>query len=142
MTDFERFSKALALTETHDLETAWGDAKSERAINVAARIGGVAQAVKCNFMAAGRWQIHPAWYHDFMPVKVPVDASWDEVFRLALENFHRVKTMFGDSPEIMAMEFHKGHRVTGGPDWDEKYAVRFADYYAQLGNPAAPAKGG
>jgi hypothetical protein len=142
MTDFERFAKALALTETHDLETAWGDAKSERPLTVVGHEPGSTVTAKCNFMAVGRWQMHPAWYHDWMRTVPPVGSSWDECFKAALLAFYATEKALGRSPMEMAMTFHIGHWPILQADWDEKYAERFANYYAQLGNPAPPAKGG
>jgi hypothetical protein len=80
-------------------------------------------------MAMGRWQMHPAWYHDWMPQKVAVEASWDEVFRLALETFWNNHPE-GERHEVhIAMVFHLGRRAVERGDWDAAYAERFKRFY-------------
>lgn len=142
MSGFERFAKALALTETHDLETAWGDAKSKTPVNVVGHDAAAQPMKKSNFMAVGRWQMHVAWFYDWCADEVLVGWSWDEAFRDALGRFYSAGYEKAHSPIVMAMTFHLGHVPKPPADWDETYAQRFSDYYAQLEPPATPAKGG
>jgi hypothetical protein len=120
VTDFERFAKALALTESTDNPRAWGD----------------------EGLACGRWQIHPAWLDTYWPDDIGVAWSWDQLFRAALLRFWGEMRTKALSPEIMAMTFHLGHVPIPPGDWDEKYGERFANWYAKLGLPAKPAKEG
>lgn len=129
MTDFERFAEALAKTESEDSELAWGDPKEPKGLSFVtvgthqSRVGGA------KWMAMGRWQIHPAWYHDWVPLKVPVEASWDEMFREALENFWNNGIGVGDEPLRIAMRFHLGVAAVRDGHWDVPYGLRFQGFY-------------
>jgi hypothetical protein len=120
MINFERFAKALALTESNDDALAWGD----------------------EGLACGRWQMHPAWVADWWPRAIQVNWSWDRVFREALILFYFAAAHRLSSPIEIAMEFHLGRAAFERGDHDEKYAERFANWYAKLGQPETPAKEG
>lgn len=107
MTDFEKFAHTLALTESNDNPRAWGD----------------------NGVAAGRWQMHPAFVAEWVRRSIEVAESWDEVFRDTLEHFYQVRRAEGVKMVRLAMEFHLGvHGVAEG-EWDKEYATRFLVYY-------------
>ena len=107
MTDFERFAKALALTESNDDPRAWGD----------------------HGVAAGRWQMHPAFVDEWLPISMEVAESWDQLFHDTLENFYQVRTAKGVALDKLVMEFHLGvHAVAEGKS-DADYAARFAKFY-------------
>jgi hypothetical protein len=110
MTEFEKFAHVLALTESHDSPYIWGD----------------------EGLAVGRWQIHPAWYHDWRVDPPAVDASWNTVFHAALEKFWHHYAAMGTTPIKMAMIFHLGHYDAHSGKWDETYAVRFVNFWAQV----------
>lgn len=129
MTDFERFAEALAITESDDSELAWGDPKEPKGLSFVTVGTHQSRISGAGWMAMGRWQIHPAWYHDWVPLKVPVEASWDEMFREALENFWNNGVGVGDDPLTIAMKFHLGVSAVRGRKWDENYAKRFAGFY-------------
>src|SRR5712671_728579 len=106
MTEFERFAAALAKTESNDFELTWGDAKEPDGTSQL-HWGGLGHSAKgANFMAMGRWQMHPAWYHDWHEEDTAVDASWDEEFRRALERFWHNHLGGERSIVHMAMVFH------------------------------------
>ncbi|HVH78587.1 MAG TPA: hypothetical protein VM782_04300 [Stellaceae bacterium] len=129
MTEFERFAEALAKTESSDTEIAWGDPKEPQGSTYDHNLNPARLIPGRNFMACGRWQMHPAWYHDWVPLKVPVDASWDEMFRESLENFWNSGVGVGDDPLHIAMKFHLGVAAVRGGKWDQPYADRFARFY-------------
>ena len=129
MTDFERFAEALAKTESNDSEVAWGDPKNPGGREMVHAINGTLNIHGNDFMAMGRWQIHPAWYHDWVPLKVPVEASWDEMFREALENFWNNSIGVGDDPLRIAMKFHLGVAAVRDGHWDVPYGLRFQGFY-------------
>lgn len=116
MTDFERFAKALALTESNDKQFVWGD----------------------DGIACGRWQMHPAWVYRYWPHYIGVDWSWDHLFRAALVRFWG-ELAGSASITVLAMEFHIGHWVLPSDTaWDEPYAARFKMHWDALGAlPAA-----
>jgi hypothetical protein len=107
MDDFERFAKALALTESNDNPRAWGD----------------------EGLACGRWQIHPAWFHDWYDGKVMVDDSWDTVFRRCLVSFWKHHSTLGRAVLDVAMRFHLGEAAVNRGAWDVDYGDRFARAY-------------
>jgi len=108
--DFERWAKILAKVESHDNPHAWGD----------------------EGLAVGRWQMHPAFYHDFASLDIPVDASWDTAFRACLRNFFSLHS--ADEPLHAAMMFHLGvHAVLYERKWDDAYALRWHE--AELATP-------
>lgn len=129
MTDFERFAEALAKTESEDSELAYGDPKQHEGLSWVNTKGGKAHVAGSNFMAMGRWQMHPAWYHDWVPLKVPVEASWDEMFREALEAFWNSGVGVGDDALTIAMKFHLGVAAVREHHWDDAYAMRFSRFY-------------
>jgi len=129
MTQFERFATALAKTESGDRELAWGDPKEHDAYSVVTIDTEVAHVRGANFMAMGRWQMHPAWYHDWASVKVPVDASWDEVFRRALQVFWDGEQQAGRLAVQSAMIFHLGRHAVSEGRWDKAYGDRFLGYW-------------
>lgn len=129
MTDFERFAEALAKTESSDTEIAWGDPKQPTMTTYDHSFNPAIARPGRNFMACGRWQMHPAWYHDWVPLKVPVEASWDEMFREALENFWNNGVGVGDSPLQIAMKFHLGVAAVREGKSDDAYAKRFVGFF-------------
>ena len=129
MTGFERFAEALAKTESSDSETAWGDPKEMKSEPGPAGSQIVHKTIGLQFMAAGRWQMHPAWYHDWADLKVPADASWDEVFRRALQVFWDGEWQAGRSAVQSAMIFHLGHHAFLEGKWDQAYADRFKGFW-------------
>lgn len=129
MTDFERFAEALAKTESEDSEIAWGDPKEPKGSTNLDWLWGGHSARGANFMAMGRWQIHPAWYHDWLDPELPVGASWDEAFRRALERFWNYFKALGRGALAIAMSFHLGVDAAKEGKWDDNYADRFTRYY-------------
>jgi hypothetical protein len=107
MTDFEKWAKALALTESNDNPHAWGD----------------------NGKACGRWQMHPDFVDGWLPTNENVAESWDDLFHDTLLNFYNNRIQAGVEPHKVAMEFHLSrHAVAEGKD-DPGYAARFAKFY-------------
>ena len=113
MTEFERFAQALALTESNDDPKAWGDSG----------------------LACGRWQMHPAFYHDWMPSMVAVRESWDAVFRGALKRFWQHHFQGPTDRTRLAMIFHLGQHAVDSGEWDGPYAEKFDHNYTALGVP-------
>jgi hypothetical protein len=111
MTDFERFSKALALTESNDDSKAWGDSG----------------------LACGRWQMHPAWAFDWWPKHVGVLWSWDTLFRTMLQSFYLAKSAERHAVTMIAMEFHLGAAAVKNGAWDAPYLARFMNHWAAVG---------
>ena len=133
MTEFERFAAALAKTESDDWEVAVGDAKSKEGSFIVGCNGFSRTGRGSNFMAMGRWQMHPAWYHDWMTEMVRVDASWDEVFRRALQVFWDGEQQAGRPAYKSAMIFHLGRHAVDEGKWDAAYATRFQRFWVELG---------
>ncbi len=99
----DQFIHAIALVESGDTEFAWGDSG----------------------LACGRWQCHPAFYHDWCEPTCPVDASWDDRFRGAVRRFYlHYQPLY--LPVKIAMMFHEGvHAVLVEGKWDPLYASKF-----------------
>ncbi len=99
----DQFIHAIALVESGDKEFAWGDAG----------------------LAAGRWQIHPAFYHDWCEPICPVDASWDTRFKGAVRRFYdHYQPLY--IPLKIAMCLHLGvHAVLVERKWDPSYESKF-----------------
>jgi hypothetical protein len=114
--EFKRFARALALTESNDKETAWGDGKSD----------------KTAYLACGRWQMHPAFFQTWTHGVYGVEASWDDVFESTLLHFWTVRRQFTDNVWRIAMEFHLGIRAVMDNRWDDDYAERFREFYDEL----------
>jgi hypothetical protein len=137
MTYFERFARALAATESDDCEVAWGDPKTAEHVTYFKSEQGVSTIKGAQFMACGRWQIHPAWYQDWAKGGVSVGDSWDQAFKLALFAFWQRMDKIGAAPLKAAMIFHLGASAAAQGKWDEEYAQRFEKNYAALGVPPA-----
>jgi hypothetical protein len=107
MTTVDQFLKALAMVESSDDPEAWGDAGR----------------------AMGRWQVHPARYYDELrrwDLVPEVSATWDQTVAIMLrEIWEEYYPIY--SPTQIAMYWHLGHFTDPTrPDWDAKYAARFA----------------
>jgi len=101
---FEEWASALAEIESRNNPHAWGDSG----------------------LACGRWQMHPAFYHDWFLSTLGVEDSWDTVFSRALERFYQHYTERDPSPVRAAMIFHLGaHAVIDLHRWDDEYERRF-----------------
>jgi hypothetical protein len=107
MEAIEQFKLALAMTESTNNPFAWGD----------------------QGLAVGRWQIHPAWFHDWRVDPPAVRDSWDDVFDAALERFWRATVGKGMAPVSAAMEFHLGAAAVAHGKWDADYADRFIERF-------------
>lgn len=110
MTDFEKFAKALALTESDDDPKAWGD----------------------QGLAMGRFQMHPAFVDQWWPDDIGVDWSWDHLFRMALLRFYTTKFQPGVTLEKLVMEFHLGEHAVAEGRWDKVYEQHFKQHFAAL----------
>lgn len=132
MTEFERFARALALTETNDNEVAWGDPKGHFWPSDPRTPGLKVEDQGRDFMAAGRWQMHPAWYAEWADPAVEVSWSWDEAFKAALRRFYEAY----EKPFVpwfrRAMIFHLGATAVARGDWDRKYEYRFQGFWDSL----------
>jgi hypothetical protein len=129
MTEFERFAATLALTESADSEVAWGDPKElhEKAQMMVA--GVLSQVPGAQFMAMGRWQMHPAWYAEWADPAMQVGWSWDTAFRAALHRFWNEMVMLKLQPVDAAMVFHLGESAYHRGERDEAYAKRFEGFW-------------
>jgi len=110
MTEFDRFKRALALTETKDCPTAWGD----------------------EGRACGRWQMHVDFCFDYRPGGVVVGETWDEYFDDCLKCFWLRHRGEADSMLAMAAIFHLGHWAWKRGDHDDEYLERFQRNWAAL----------
>lgn len=132
MTEFERFAEALAKTESEDSELAYGDPKQHEGLSWVYTKGGKAHVAGSNFMAMGRWQMHPAWYAEWADPAMQVGWSWDEAFRAALRKFWDAEERKGTQPLGRAMIFHLGASAIVRGDWDRDYGDRFHQFWVQL----------
>src|SRR6267378_2535557 len=115
MTDFERFAAALAKTESDDSELAWGDAKEPEGKAHMGTHDDWSWVKGAKFMAAGRWQMHPTFVHDYIEGAPAVGESWDEWFRSILEKFYKRHRGLSNDMTHLAMVFHLGlHAVHQG----------------------------
>ena len=129
MADFERFAEALAKTESDDRELAWGDPKSREGLTYIG-VGTAARRFEgSNFMACGRWQMHPAWYAEWADPAIQVGWSWDEAYRAALKRFWVKETPNVTTEVDKAMIFHLGSSAWARGEWDQPYADRFTRFY-------------
>ena len=132
MTEFEQFAEALAKTESEDSELAYGDPKQHEGLSWVKTKGGKAHVAGSNFMAMGRWQMHPAWYAEWADPAMQVGWSWDEAFRKALKRFwdeyERAKAPIAHRMMI----FHLGASAFFRGEWDQDYADRFDRFWEQL----------
>ncbi len=119
--NFEKFALALALTESDDNERAWGDDGGH----------GV------NYLACGRWQMHPAFVWEFGPAQVQVLDSWNTVFKHTLFNFWMSRGAAGRSENQIAMEFHLGVAAVKEGRWAKGYDEDFTKHL--LGLPTGSA---
>lgn len=104
-----QFTKALGLTETDGIATAWGDSGQ----------------------AVGRWQVHPCWVWDHCKLPPTLTDTWDSWIEKNIEAFFNAHTFL--PPIEIAMFFHLGHRtLPSAKDWDGVYAVRFTKYSATV----------
>ena len=129
MTEFERFAEALAKTESNDRELAWGDPKEHAGTSPIVVGGNDSLALGRNFMACGRWQMHPAWYAEWADPAIQVGWSWDDAFRAALKRFWVKETPNVTTEVDKAMIFHLGASAWARGEWDRPYADRFARFY-------------
>ncbi|HVI11019.1 MAG TPA: hypothetical protein VND65_22225 [Candidatus Binatia bacterium] len=129
MTDFERFAEALAKTESYDVPTAWGDPKSSEGSSIYGINGSSKVIHGSNFMACGRWQIHPAWYAEWADPAIQVGWSWDEAFRAALKRFYEKESANVTTEVDKAMIFHLGSSAWARGEWDKNYETRFKGFY-------------
>ena len=125
MTEFEHFAKALALTESEDVEVAWGDPKDSSGVFLFGTDGKSAHKSGRNLLACGRWQMHPAFVWDFRPEPIHLYSSWDEVFHQVLSNFYQRRRSAHPSIYHLAMEFHLGITAVAHGASDEAYVKRF-----------------
>jgi hypothetical protein len=132
MTEFERFAQALALTESDDSELSWGDPKQPEATSRAIVVGHDYRVRGAQFMALGRWQMHPAWFLEWYDPAISVSWSWDEAFRAALQKFWTAMQKLKLQPHHAAMAFHLGMSAYQRGDWDQTYAERFQRFWGQL----------
>lgn len=101
---FEEFADALSRCESNNDDRAYGD----------------------EGLALGRWQMHPAFFHDYMPRKWLVDSSWRDMFKQCLEVFWNEHDGAKADPIKFAMMFHLGvAAVLDEGRWDAAYAERF-----------------
>lgn len=107
MNEFERFALALAWTESSNQETVWGD----------------------HGLAAGRWQIHPAWYAEWADPAIQVGWSWDQAFRAALRRFWNEYERQKKPVTERAQIFHLGASAFARGEWDAVYGARFEEFW-------------
>lgn len=107
MTTVDQFLKALAVVESSDNPQAWGDTGR----------------------AMGRWQVHPdrLWQELHAMRSAPqLGETWDQLSARVLRWLFTTMWDLTEPLEI-AMYWHLGHwSEPGKPDWDAKYAARFA----------------
>ena len=115
MTEFDRFKRALAQTESGDFAQSWGDAGR----------------------ACGRWQMHPDWFSDYRPTDAIVGETWDEWFGRALQVFWLRRRSEVDTVLKMAEIFHLGYDAWKRGDHDDEYLYRFQRHWLALA-PATP----
>lgn len=154
MEPFDQFAQALALTESENTETAWGDGGptlTDGQKRVALAIASAADLMPLDsparqvlldhyyqmprgvhFLACGRWQIHPAWYHDWAPKQIGVLDSWDTAFRKALALFFLHRMDYHGDVHRAALEFHLGVEAFEKGKLDQAYLDKFAKHYAAL----------
>ena len=133
MTEFERFAEALAKTESGDLELAWGDPKNAHQESIVYRNGSGWLVSGRDFLAMGRWQMHPAWYAEWADPAMQVGWSWDEAFRAALHKFWDAYDRQSVPIANRMMIFHLGASAFARGQWDQDYADRFHRFWGQLG---------
>lgn len=129
MTEFERFAEALAKTESGDREIAWGDPKDERRVTYIFQNMPSLTIHGSDFMAMGRWQIHPAWYAEWADPAMQVGWSWDQAFRAALRRFYDKESRNVTTEVDKAMIFHLGSVAWARGEWDKNYETRFKGFY-------------
>lgn len=129
MTDFDRFAEALAETESSDTEIAWGDPKEPHSTSYDHSFNPSLMRPGRDFMACGRWQIHPAWYAEWADPAIQVGWSWDQAFRAALKRFYGKESRNVTTEVDKAMIFHLGAAAWARGEWDKKYGERFLFYY-------------
>lgn len=129
MTEFERFAAALAKTESDDSEVAWGDPKEPDGSTKLDWLWGGHTMLGANFMAMGRWQIHPAWYAEWADPAMQVGWSWDDAFRAALKRFYDKESRNVTTEVDKAMIFHVGAAAWARGEWDKYYETRFKRFY-------------
>jgi hypothetical protein len=132
MTEFERFAQALALTESHDGEISWGDPKDATGASSGVIAGDPYTRPGRQFMACGRWQMHPAWFLEWYDPAISVSWSWDQAFRAALQKFWNAMQSLKLEPHHAAMAFHLGMSAYQRGEWDQTYADRFQRFWGQL----------
>ena len=110
MTEFERWAKALAITETQDKPEKFGDAGR----------------------ACGRWQQHPEFFDEYYPGPALSGETWDAWFRRALTAFWLSKRSKYQEPQTLASIFHLGFKAWQRGDTDGKYDNDFARAWAAL----------
>ena len=133
MTEFERFAEALAKTESDDRELAWGDPKEHTAPSTVDFFGHRLAIPGRDFMAMGRWQMHPAWYAEWADPAMQVGWSWDEAFRAALRKFWDAYDTQSVPIGHRVMIFHLGASAFARGQWDQDYFDRFHRFWWQLG---------
>ena len=112
--DYERWKKALAMTESTNAAEAWGDHNAKHMA-----------------LAAGRWQMHPVFVDTWWPDDYATNdsTSWDDLFEACLRNFFDSLQIDAINAVALAMWFHlHGGKGSG---WDTAYADRFDMYYAR-----------
>lgn len=129
MTEFERFALALALTESDDRELAWGDAKSREGLTYIGVGSGARRVEGAEFMAMGRWQMHPVWYAEWADPAIQVGWSWDTAFRAALRRFFDEYGRQDKPIWERAQIFHLGASAFARGEVDRDYALRFARFW-------------
>lgn len=119
--EFEKFARALAEIESANNERAWGDDAGRG----------------MNYLACGRWQMHPAFLWDYGPKEVGVLWSWNTLFEQTLYNFWLENGGAGESQVRIAMRFHLGVEAVKQGRFAIAYADEFNKHY--LGLPVGSA---
>lgn len=105
--DYQKWSYALAMTESTNNPHAWGDSGQ----------------------AVGRWQMHPAFVWQYGPDDVGLSETWNDVCAQALQAFFNERSARTPDAVRLAMEFHLGVEGVAKGQWDAAYENRFKIYY-------------
>ena len=113
MIDYDKWKRALALTESQDNPRAWGDERT----------------ISGNPLAVGRWQMHPAFVDEWWKDSVDVEelTTWDDLLEQCLKAFFDALADKANGPTQLAMWFHLHGNMGAG--WDAVYAQRFNGFY-------------
>lgn len=102
---FSQWSAALAAIESGNDPHAWGD----------------------EGLAAGRWQMHPAFVQQWIGHVIwRVRASWNDIFQAALLEFYDKAAARGVSDVDAAIGFHLHGQAVAATAEDRRQAARYA----------------